>query len=94
MIANLHTSINGKESPWSEDVWRLWRTFVHEADPKFYALHGMPTRANYFTPRPYVDEYNRGSETAGFVWVAGKNGRTVYQTIIHSGKGRYDGPIK
>lgn len=46
------------------------------ADPKLYDTHGLPSAANYFTPRPYVDEYNQGSKEAGFTVTFG---RRVYQ---------------
>jgi len=68
------TSINGLEAAWTRAIWRLWHTIAEEADPK---LTTVPvTRANYFTPRPAVDEYNTGSRTYGFVYCVG---RQVYQ---------------
>ena len=60
----MNTKINGKPDVWTDDILRLWHTHVC---PKF-APGETCSEANYFTPRPYVDEWNRGSNKAGFVY--------------------------
>jgi len=71
------TTINGQPADWPGDVWAKWYTVANEADPKL-TTEDVST-ANYFTPRPYVDEYNRGSREEGFVYTVG---RRVYQAIV------------
>lgn len=59
------TTINGREpQPWPDDVRALW---IAKVEPKLNE-HLSVERANYFAPRPYVDEYNTGSNKAGFVY--------------------------
>jgi hypothetical protein len=78
------TQINGKAAPWTPDIWAKWHTFADVADPKLTNLTVM--EANYFKPRPYVDEYNRGSRDEGFTFVWRTSGRFaephVSQTIV------------
>lgn len=78
----LHTSINGGTNGrgefvhWPAEVYALWTTMIldHLTDDE----RQVPiTRANYFTPRPYVDQYNRGSDKYGFTWST--EHRQVYQ---------------
>jgi hypothetical protein len=71
------TKINGQPADWSEEIWRWWYTVADTADPKLTTSEVYD--ANYFTPRPYVDEYNRGSRECGFVYTVG---RSVYQALI------------
>lgn len=78
-IPDLETQINSQPAEWTEEIWKLWYTYVDHADRKMYDRIGVPHQANYFTPRPYVDEYNRGSKTRGFVYTIG---REVYQMEI------------
>lgn len=80
----METSINGAKAEWSPEIWQLWHTFADGCDPKLTA-NGTVEAANYFTPRPYVDEYNRGSRETGFVYTLGfAQGahRRVSQVII------------
>lgn len=73
------TSINGNEHPWPPEIEQLWHTHVDQADPKF--LNTTITRANYFTPRPYVDEYNQGSNKAGFTYVVHTTGSAGVDSV-------------
>jgi hypothetical protein len=58
------TSINGKDAEWTPEIWEKWnRTMAGIKDQR------PVTRSNYFTPRPYVDEYNSGSDYEGFTYV-------------------------
>jgi hypothetical protein len=68
------TSINGQPAEWTPAIWALWHTHADDADPKYRV--GDAHDANYFTSRPYVDQYNRGSREAGFTYTVG---RRVYQ---------------
>lgn len=55
------TLINGKPAVWGPELWRL---FGQHVDHRGYIV----THANYYEPRPYVDQYNRGSAERGFVY--------------------------
>lgn len=58
----MNTQINGKVAPWTPEIQAKW-----EASAKGRP-EGRITQANYFTPRPYVDEYNAGSSVEGFTY--------------------------
>jgi len=75
----METSINGKPAMWTAGIWALWHMVADDADPKL--TDDQVLRANYFTPRPYVDEYNTGSREEGFVYAVG---RRVMQAIVHT----------
>lgn len=73
------TSINGKPAEWNAEIRELWALVV----AAHFDKETRPTvSANYYTPRPYVDEYNRGSDRSGFVYVVG---RDVCQHIFAAG---------
>lgn len=72
------TSINGRPADWTPEIWAKWHTYIDLADPKFVAQ--PPKNANYFTPRPYQDEYCRGDKKEGFTFVFG---RRVAQVCIN-----------
>lgn len=61
----MQTTVNGKPGEWDAATWKLWKTRVA---PGFLPEESCST-ANYYTPRPYVDEYNRGSDKEGFVFI-------------------------
>ena len=66
------TSINGTPAEWTQEIWQLWYTHVERADPKLYDSHGLPHSANYFTPRPWKDQYDRGDRKEGFTFIVGR----------------------
>ena len=80
----MQTSVNGKEAPWTEDIEAKWREV---ALPEGVST-GDVKSCNYFTPRPYVDTYNKGSREEGFVFTV-KNTQSwmeiprVYNAVIH-----------
>ncbi len=78
----MHTQINGKDAEWTPEIWQLWYTHVEVADPKLYDTHGIVKTANYFTPRPYQNAYDRGDTKEGFTFVCGRH---VYQYVIGGG---------
>jgi hypothetical protein len=78
----MRTTINGAEADWNEAIWQLWHTHVDLADPKHSDAGARITDANYFTPRPYVDEYNRGDTKEGFTVTVG---RAVHMVVISGG---------
>ena len=78
----MQTSINGQPAPWTAEIWELWYTYVDRADPKAYDVLGRPTSANYFTPRPYRNIWDRGDRKEGFTYTVG---RKVYQVVIAGG---------
>ena len=57
----MKTSINGKEAVWNDSIKALFEKHV----PKLSSGQSI-SNANYFTSRPYLDEYNLGSDKAGF----------------------------
>lgn len=84
----MQTQINGKAAAWTAEIHAKWETAVAdwaEADPR-KRDPARVTQSNYFTPRPYVDQYNRGSETEGFTFTVDSGsayrGPEVWQTII------------
>jgi hypothetical protein len=79
----MQTTVNGKETDWTPEIWQKWYTFADMADPKL--SRGTVRHANYFTPRPYRNEYDRGSGEEGFVFTLTIPDRvlpTVWQVVI------------
>lgn len=77
----MKTSINGREAEWSEEIRDRWdSTELNRAE-------GVITSANWYTARPYQDEYSTGSTKEGFVYTA-KQGYDfqVYSVEWHVGK--------
>ena len=68
----IRTMINGKEADWTPYILDLWKSLV---EWRIKATQETITDANYYEPRPYVDQYNRGTNTEGFVYTI--NGRHV-----------------
>jgi hypothetical protein len=61
------THVNGEPKPWTPEIEALWARMVV---PR---LEGrVAWMANYFTPRPYRDEWNRATEDHGFVYCIGR----------------------
>lgn len=58
----MKTSLNGKEAEWPEVVRVRFEELMAERPP------ANITSAAYAARRPYVDEYNRGSNEHGFVY--------------------------
>lgn len=72
------TMVNGKEATWTETTLKSWR--LHVA-PRF-AKGETCTDANAFFPRPYVDEYNRGSSKSGFVYTVQPGRRVCFVDLV------------
>lgn len=70
----MKTSINGSEADWTEAIRDRWDST--EADRP----DGEITSANWYTARPYQDEYSTGSTKEGFVYTA----RRGYDHIVYS----------
>ncbi len=68
-------NVNGKPAAWTPEIIAKWNGVV-DGRPE-----GRVISANYYTPRPYVDEWNRGSSTEGFVYTIG---RRVYDVLVAS----------
>ena len=51
---------------WTKETWALWDKNVA---PLFKDGKDWCSAAHYYQPRPYVDEYNRGSDKEGFTYV-------------------------
>jgi len=74
------TQVNGVDAPWDEATWSKW----HEVSKKWPGVDRMSvTQANYFTPHPYVDEWDRGDTKEGFVYTL--HGRDVCMAVISGG---------
>lgn len=78
-VTVMECSINGTPATWPPAVWQLWNTHADACDPKLTVL--TVKSANYFTPRPYRNEYDRGSGEEGFVYTVSRPIR-VCQIII------------
>jgi hypothetical protein len=59
------TTVNGRPAAWGEDISKLW---LAKVAVKFDEGETCST-ANYYTPRPWQNEYDRGSDKEGFVYV-------------------------
>lgn len=80
MSARFVTLVQGQEAPWDEEIAAKWAAVV--ASDGF--PEGRVTRVNYFRPRPYRNEYDRGSKDEGFTYTVGRWGaQRVFQTIIN-----------
>lgn len=69
----MKTQINGKSASWSPGIAAFWNEVIKERIKPGETI----TEVNYFSPRPYIDEYNKGSNKEGFVYTI--NGRHVAQ---------------
>jgi len=58
----VRTSINGEPAEWPQ---RLHDLFAQKVQ---FAANERCTSANYFTARPYRNEYDTGSNEEGFVY--------------------------
>lgn len=77
----MKTTINGKEAEWSEEILAKWiKCWRGTGDPRDYET--TVSASNYFTPRPYVDEYNQGDKKEGFTYVIGRH---VAMSVITGG---------
>lgn len=59
----MKTSILGQNAPWPPKIQDLFA----EKLPRLESWE-VVTDANYFTPRPFVNEYDQGSRKEGFVY--------------------------
>ena len=69
----MKTTINGKPDIWSPRIRALWDNNVA---PKFLP-HTTCESANYFTPRPAVDEWNKASNVEGFTYIVSPGRRVA-----------------
>jgi hypothetical protein len=68
-------TVNGDSgADWPQSVWALWEKNV---SPKFEKGEWCST-ANYYTPRPHRNEYDRGSDKEGFVYVVQPGQRVCF----------------
>ena len=73
MNTDYRTMVNGKDAPWTPAIYA---EFEARVGPLMEDGERM-LNANYYTPRPYVDQYNRGSDRYGFTYTL--NGHRVCQ---------------
>ena len=60
----MRTTINANQADWTVQINEAWQERV----TPLVADDESISTANYFTPRPYRNEYDRGSNKAGFVY--------------------------
>ena len=70
----MRTTINAQPAEWPAEVQQLWREKVDTDEFRAELAKDKTTvsMANYFTPRPYKNEYDQGSNKEGFVFVIGQ----------------------
>ena len=56
--------VSGVEQRWTNEIFVAWSKHV----VPLFKEGETCSDANYFTPRPYVDEYNKGSPYYGFTY--------------------------
>lgn len=76
----MNTSVNGKRCEWSAEIWAKWRK-VEKDIPLCGQRVPRVTDANYFTPRPFRSEWDRGDLKEGFTYA--DNFRRVLQVCIN-----------
>lgn len=77
----MRTTINGSEAEWTPEIHAAWAealAYLKRLDPR--SPLPIVVSCNYFTPRPFVDEWNRGSKDRGFVYVT--DTRAVGQVLM------------
>lgn len=72
----MRTLVMGKEVEWSPEIQERWDLVVGGVEDD----RGPVTMANYWHPKPYVDEYNRGRATSGFTYTV--NHLYVWQVTL------------
>lgn len=75
----MKTLINGREKKWTLEIEEAWVTTGEENRPEGEVIY-----ANYFTPRPYRNEYDRGSTERGFTYIlkSPTRGLQVMQVLL------------
>ena len=74
MIRPTRVTINAKPEPWTPELYELFDAKVGPLMSEGETV----SDANYFTPRPYVHEYDRGSKEAGFVYTVQPGDRVAF----------------
>jgi len=68
------TKINGKLADWTDEIRSEWANRVGVKLEK----DEWVSDANFFDPKPYKDQYNRGSDRAGFTYVLQPGNHVCY----------------
>ncbi len=73
----MRLAIQGKPvEVWPPEVWARW----HEVTDRLPRDDGYYIAANYFEPRPYISEWDRGNERGGFCYTVSPGRRVcLYQ---------------
>lgn len=74
---DMRTSVNGKTASWDATIWRKWQAIAFPVEVDQSKITG----ANYYTPRPRRNEYDRGHPDEGFVYTV--RDREVWQVVIN-----------
>lgn len=74
--AEPETSVNGTRTTWAPDTWEMYAHVAGELKGPHRVI-----AADYFTPRPYVDEFNPGRTFAGFTLTV-KRPASVQQYVV------------
>lgn len=70
----MKTLVQGKEEKWTPEIHAKWKKAM-----SIFPDRDDVSESNYFTPRPYNNEYDTGSKEEGFTYVLKRN---VCQVII------------
>lgn len=77
------TCINGTPAEWTPEIRAKWDALAEPAVSNEYGALVRADHPAYFTPRPYRNEYDRGSDREGFTYTAYfERGRDVCQVTI------------
>lgn len=68
------TSVNGQPGLWTPGIFGLWTEYVA---PRFKTGETC-SDANYYEPRPYANEYDRGDPHEGFTYTVQPGNRVAY----------------
>jgi len=70
----MRTTINNKPAEWTPEIEALWAEHVISKASEGETI----TDANYHTPRPWRNEYDRGTDRHGFVFVVQPGNHVCY----------------
>lgn len=73
---SMKRQINAKVAEWTPEIQAFWEEVI-STHPD--ADHGPVLQANYFTPRPYRNEYDRGDTREGFTYTIGREVWQIHQ---------------
>lgn len=79
MILPARTMVMGEDAPWDDEIKKLWNARV----APLFKEGETCSCAGFFRPRPWVDEYNRGSPYFGFTYTVFRAGRVHDRDVAY-----------